>query len=185
MRRIETERLILRPFEAADHEAYQAIRAKPSVVRFVPDGEEGAKDAAAVAARFIEGARRCWESDGYGPWAAVERSEGRLIGHAGLRLLPQFGGETEILYMFDEPYWGRGYATEAATAARNAAFAEAKLPRVVALAAPENRGSINVMEKIGLRFERKATLYGLNAVCHAMDRKDWLARQSARQMRGA
>ena len=56
---------------------------------------------------------------------------GALIGHVGLRLLDEMNGETEILYMLDSAYWGRGLATEGALAARDYGFDQLKLKRLM------------------------------------------------------
>ena len=151
---IETERLLLRPFRPSDLEAYAAIRAKPEVVRFLPGGAESAARADEIAARSVSLFERLWREDpGYGPWAAIESASGRLVGHLGLRQLPELDGETEILYLLDSAVWGRGYATEGAAAARDYAFGPLGLARLIALALPENAASLRVMEKIGMRRE--------------------------------
>ena len=169
---IETERLLLRTFRPSDLEAYAAIRAKPEVVRFLPGGAESAARAQEIAARSVALFERLWcEDPGYGPWAAVESATGRLIGHLGLRHLPELGGETEILYLLDSAVWGRGYATEGAAAARDYAFGALDLARLIALALPENAASLRVMEKIGMR--REAGLieaFGLDLVRCVIDR---------------
>ena len=122
--RIETSRLTLRPFALGDIDAYAAIRAKPEVVRFLSGGEAAAAQAHEIADRTVRACLAAWsDGPGYGPWAVVETSSGRLIGHLGLRWLPELGGETELLYLLyllyllDSAAWGRGYATEGALAA--------------------------------------------------------------------
>jgi len=110
----ETQRLYLRPFEPADLEAYAVIRSRPSTARFLPGGEAGAK-ATASGVRTLWG-HDAWTAGGYAPWAVVEKISSQLIGHLGLRYLPEIQ-ETELLYMIDEPWWGRGLATEGGRAA--------------------------------------------------------------------
>jgi RimJ/RimL family protein N-acetyltransferase len=160
-----TPRLRLRPFRAADAPAYARICAKPEVMRHMPGGGEAraaraGREAPEAVARFAA----LWEEVGYGPWAVEDRATGALLGHAGLRLLPDLGGETEILYLLDSACWGRGLATEAAAAARDAGLGPLGLDRLVAYAAPGNRASTRVMEKIGMRFEGPARAFGLDAV---------------------
>ena len=113
-----------------------------------------------------------WDRVGYGPWAAVEAATGVLLGHLGLRLLPELGGETEILYMLDSAAWGRGLATEGARAARDFGFGRLGLPRLIALAVPENRASTQVMERVGMRPDGMVEAFGLGAVRYAMGRGD-------------
>lgn len=165
---IETARLTLRPFTFDDVPAYAAIRAKPEVMRFFPKTDETPEDG---ARRLIEHFMGHWRAPGYGPWAAIEKSSGQLVGHLGLRYLPEFG-ETEILYILDSTVWRRGLATEGAAAARDHAFDALDLKRVMAIALAENVASTGVMTKIGLRYERMATYKGFDVAYYALDRTD-------------
>lgn len=154
MTALETDRLILRPFERTDITAYAQLRCKPEVVRYLPGGEAAASRADEIAGRSVTAFASLWfdpDGPGYGPWAAIDRRSGALIGHIGLRRLDDMGGETEILYMLDSAVWGQGMATEGALAARDFAFQRLKLTRMIGMAAPENAGSLRVMEKIGMR----------------------------------
>ena len=139
LRTIETDRMLLRPFEPDDVAAYAAIRAKPEVVRHLPGGEATVQQADEIAKRIVLDFAAQWDKVGYGPWAVIEATSGRLLGHTGLRRLPEMGGETKILYMLDSSAWGRGLAAEAAIAARDFAFTKAGLSRVIAMALPEKR----------------------------------------------
>jgi len=166
---LETERLWLRPFEPGDLETYAAIRSKPPVARFLPGGEAGA-DAAAErvrAAGTIWG-RDAWNEGGYAPWAVIVKSGATLIGHLGLRHLPEID-ETELLYMIDQPWWGRGLVTEGGRAALQFARDRLGLSRLVAFALPENRGSIAVMRKLGFRDDGAQFIFGLDVVRHVLD----------------
>ncbi len=166
MATIETARLLLRPFTMEDVQAYAAIRANPRVMRFFPPtGETPTESARRLVGHFMGH----WRDTGYGPWAALDKSSGRFLGHLGLRFLPEFG-ETEVLYMLDDAVWGRGYATEGAAAARDFAFDRLGLKRIMAIALPENRASTRVMEKIGLRYERMAPFRGRMLAYYALDR---------------
>ncbi len=149
MTAIETARLLLRPFEDGDGPAYRAVRRKPGATRFLPshtvDPVEAARRSDATVAAF----REAWERDGYGPWAAVERASGRLVGHLGLRWLPDIG-ETELLFLIDPDAQGQGYASEGARAALAYGFDRLALPEIVAFALPENGASIAVLARLGM-----------------------------------
>jgi [ribosomal protein S5]-alanine N-acetyltransferase len=164
-----TPRLRLRRFRLEDAAAYAAIRSDPEVMRFLPGGgaaraARAAEEAPAAVAAFAT----AWDEVGYGPWAVEERATGRLIGHAGLRLLPELGGETEILYLLERAAWGRGLASEAAAAARDAGLGPLGLGRLVAYALPANAASLAVMRKIGMREEGPCEAFGLQAVRYAV-----------------
>ncbi|MBL8703011.1 MAG: GNAT family N-acetyltransferase [Alphaproteobacteria bacterium] len=147
---VETARLLLRPFTLDDADAYAAIRAKPAVARFITAWDEPIARLRVRMRDYLGEFIAHWDTHGYGPWAMVEKSSGTLIGHHGLRFLPEFA-ETEILYTLDDTAWGKGYATEGAVAAREFAFDAAGLGHVVALTRPENHGSRRVMERIGMQ----------------------------------
>nr|WP_264185663.1 GNAT family N-acetyltransferase [Roseicella aerolata] len=158
----------MRPFHPRDVAAYARIRARPEVMRFLPGGAARAATAAADTPGLVARFAALWEEVGYGPWAMEERATGLLLGHCGLRLLPELGGETEILYLLDRPHWGRGLATEAAVAARDFGLGCLGLPRLVAYALPENVASLRVMQRIGMRPEGPCEAFGLQAVRYAL-----------------
>ncbi len=165
-RTIETKRLILRPFAEEDVGAYAAILAKPDVVRHLPGGEARAAQAEEGARVIVPAFAALWMSPPhYGPWAAVEKGTGCLLGHLGLRHLPDLGGETELLYMLDSTAWGAGLATEGARAACDFAFKDLNLPRLIAMVLPANMASIRVLEKIGMiRKPGLVNAFGLQVV---------------------
>jgi [ribosomal protein S5]-alanine N-acetyltransferase len=165
---IETQRLALRPFEPDDQEAYAAIRSRPSNARYLPGGEAGANDAGIrLRAAGTPWGQDAWNVGGYAPWAVIEKSSSRLIGHLGLRFLPEIG-ETELLYLIDEPWWGQGLATEGGRAAVDFGRDRLGLKRIVAFALPKNAGSIAVMRKLGFQFEGEQAIFGLDTVRYVL-----------------
>ena len=181
MTAIETPRLHLRPFMAADIPAYAAIRAKPQVVRYLMGGAETAKQADEIAQARVTWFAALWEEPGgFGPWAVIEKASGGLIGHGGLRRWEALGNAPELLYMLDDTAWGKGYASEIAAAALRFGFETLGLPEIVAAAAPENIASIRVMEKAGMRRDPGLiTIEGVKAVRCVLRAKDWRAAQQA------
>ena len=145
---IETARLLLRPFQIDDIADYAAIRSKPEVIRYLPGGEARAGEARSVAEQVI--ALFTAPDKHPLPWALVEKSSGRLIGHLGLRRLDEMEGAVELLYTLDSSVWGKGYATEGARAALAHGFDVLKLDRIIGLAMTENTASRNVLIKLGM-----------------------------------
>ena len=86
-------------------------------------------------------------------------------------------GEVELLYTFEQTYWGRGYATEAATACVRFAFERTRLNRLIAMAYPEHHRSRHVMEKLGMRFEKEEPFRTLPTVWYALTPLDFAARE--------
>jgi ribosomal-protein-alanine N-acetyltransferase len=66
--------------------------------------------------------------------------------------------DVDIGYAFLPRFWARGYAVEAARAAKDYAKVEVGLKRLVAIVDPVNEGSIRVLEKLGLRYEKMVRL---------------------------
>jgi [ribosomal protein S5]-alanine N-acetyltransferase len=106
--------------------------------------------------------REAWKADGFAPWAVVEKTSARLIGHLGLRYLSEIN-ETELLYLIDEPWWGQGLATEGGHAAVRFAREQLRASHLVAFIVPENIASISVVGKLGFRRDGEQSIFGLNA----------------------
>jgi ribosomal-protein-alanine N-acetyltransferase len=105
-------------------------------------------------AAFLHNAMAHWEHYGYGQYV-LRDSAGAFVGRAGLRRVTfDERDELEIMYALDAPFWGRGLATEFATALRSLALETLNAPSVVAFTLHANRASQRVMEKAGLRYER-------------------------------
>jgi ribosomal-protein-alanine N-acetyltransferase len=91
-----------------------------------------------------------------------EPDGGLTIQHVASRAPEPEGSwlEVELAYLLDKPYWGRGLGTEAARAIVGYAFERLHLPRLICLFDPENHASRRVAEKVGMTFERTATIEG-------------------------
>ena len=166
---IRTTRLLLRPFRPEDLPAYTAIRSDPETARYLPGGAAAAAESPERARKIIRAwGDGAWQDGGYAPWA-VEHVEngGRLIGHLGLRHLPEIGA-TELLYLLERPAWGRGFATEGARAAIAFARDRLGLAYLVALAMPENTASIAVMRRCGFAHEGPIRIFGIDGVRYGL-----------------
>lgn len=93
-----------------------------------------------------------WILRGYGRWAVEERATGALVGLVGL-WEPDGFPELELGYDLMNGFEGRGFATEAARAAR--AFARERLgrDRLISVIAPGNEGSKRVARRLGAAYE--------------------------------
>lgn len=165
---LETERLLLRHFEADDLDTYtERIFADADVTRYLPKSQFAPRERAERTMKvFIDH----WTQHPYGPWAVVEKSSGQLMGHCGLRYLTDIQ-ETEVLYALGKDFWNKGYATEAARASVDFGFQNG-VTRVIALAVPDNTASRKVMENCGLKYVKDAQLFGLDLVYYALDKSE-------------
>lgn len=85
-----------------------------------------------------------------------------MLGYTGLTQFPDVAGqpEVEIGYRLARPFWGKGYATEAAMAVRDYGFDSLGFDRLISLIDPDNTASVRVAEKTGLQYEKDAVLPG-------------------------
>jgi RimJ/RimL family protein N-acetyltransferase len=102
-----------------------------------------------------------WAEHGFGPWVLIERGSEEMVGRGGLRWTEIDGARlVELPWALRSDRWGRGLATEAASAAVE--WAESlRLPEVAALVLPDNVRSQHVAENAGLRLAGETLHAGL------------------------
>ncbi|MBV9014809.1 MAG: GNAT family N-acetyltransferase [Alphaproteobacteria bacterium] len=154
---VETARLRLRAFHAADLDAYSAMQANPEIMRHLLTGNTATPVQTWYTMLTSMGS---WALRGYGMWAVEEIAGGRFVGSVGT-FQPLDWPEPEIAYSLDRPFWGQGLATEAAGAAREWLFTHFPLQRAASFIRPENRASIRVAEKLGAVLEGITELRGV------------------------
>jgi ribosomal-protein-alanine N-acetyltransferase len=164
MHSLQTQRLILRPFEETDLDDLWALYSDPEVVRYLSSGLLGREETAVRLRRMMDH----WQAHGYGIWAVIRKEDRRFIGRCGIANVHD-DEEHELVYTFARASWGQGYATEAARAAVEYGFMQLKFPRVIALAVAENLASRNVMRKLGMTFEKVIPFMGHEALRHRLD----------------
>ncbi len=152
---LRTDRLILRAFHAADIDAWAAMEADPEVRRYRGNDPRSPEQVWAM----METSLGQWALRGYGVFAVERVADGGFIGFTGV-LHPADWPEPELSYSFARAAWGRGFATEAAAAARNWAFSPAGFARLASFILPENARSIRVAQKLGAERDGAVTLRG-------------------------
>lgn len=151
-----TERLILRPMEDADLDAFCEMMDRQEVRAslHVPPGFSRAD-----AWRAIAQWRGQWELRGSGHWSLEERATGRWIGRAGLHRpeVDDWPG-LEVGWALHPEEWGKGYATEAGSAAIAYAFEVMLVDEVWSVILPENHRSQAVASRLGLTLLEERVL---------------------------
>jgi RimJ/RimL family protein N-acetyltransferase len=165
-----TERLALRRFTDGDLGPLLDVFGDAEVMRYV-GAERSPLDRGGVAA-LLAAAQAHWTAHGFGLLAIVDRETGRLIGEVGLHVLED-GPDVEVGYTLARAAWGRGYATEAATAVLRWGFAGLRLHRVVAVADPANHASLRVLDKLGMARRGMRDCYGAHMVEYAQSLVAW------------
>lgn len=143
------ERVVLRPWRAADKAAFRRMGANPRVMEFLP----GLLDTAQSDA-LAERIAGTLERRGWGWWALEVPGVAEFGGFVGLgepAYQMPFGPAVEVAWRLDEPLWGHGYATEAARLALNFGFQELGLAEIVSFTAIVNGRSQAVMRRLDMR----------------------------------
>lgn len=151
MMTLETDRLILRPWGGRDRAPFAAINADPEVRRYYYPSILNA----AEAGLLIDSAIEELAARGFGFLAAERKSDGALIGGAGLsRPDPEVPGdhEIEIGWILGREFWRQGYATEAALACFSFAWSALRAPEVIGYTSAINSPSRRAMEKAGMEY---------------------------------
>jgi ribosomal-protein-alanine N-acetyltransferase len=174
---LQTERLVLRNLTMDDLDELAAIYGDPDVRHYFPEGTLNREETKEELEWFID---VYYARYGYGLWATVDKGTGEFIGRCGLipwtiLLSPTGelalggtgdhpvgpeGSEVEVAYMLAKRSWGRGLATEAATAIVAYGFEQLDLERLICLIDPENVASMRVAEKIGMTLDGNVELDG-------------------------
>lgn len=144
---IRTRRLLLRRWRRTDRAPFAAMNADPAVMEHFPGTlSRAASDAAA------DDIERHFAVHGWGLWAVEIPGDAPFIGDVGLwPATSTLGHEAvEVGWRLARPYWGRGYASEAARAALRFGFDDLGLEEIVSFTVPQNIRSIAVMERIGM-----------------------------------
>jgi RimJ/RimL family protein N-acetyltransferase len=172
--RLETDRLILRGMHTGDFEIWAGFMADPEVMRYL-SGPMTRTDAWRTIAMTLGH----WELRGYGMWAVERKADGALIGRVGM-LNPEGWTGLEVGWTLGRPYWGQGYATEAAAAAMRYAFLTQPVDRVVSNIDPEHLASqavaLRLGEKKGHTTELMVSGHSFTVDVWSISRADWLAR---------
>jgi [ribosomal protein S5]-alanine N-acetyltransferase len=171
---IETERLTLRTYVRDDMETIFRMITDPDVRRFFPDRSHKREDILASLPARME----FWKQNGFGQFGVCERSSGNLFGYCGLKPLDDTE-EIEIYYGFLRDAWGRGYATESATAVLRFGFEEAGLERIAGCTHPENFASQKVLQNIGLVRAGETFHYDMDLFYFAVEKSSYRAPAAA------
>jgi RimJ/RimL family protein N-acetyltransferase len=142
----ETERLQCRRLTPDDFQAMLEVYGDADAMRWVGDGSPITEDG---VRRWIEVTENNYQKRGYGMFALVEKSTGKVIGFCGI-VHPGGQQEAEVKYAFLRSYWGQGFATEAVGELIKYGEQKHGLTYMIATVAPENLASQSVLSKVGM-----------------------------------
>jgi len=173
---IETPRLKLRQWHSADIAPYTAMLADSATARFitvdgkaVEDGMTGWRHTVVMAGH--------WAIHGAGMFAVEEKHSGTFVGRVGPWFPPAWP-DFEIGWGITSHAQGKGYATEAARAAIDWAFATFEIAQVIHCIDRENVASQGVARRLGATRQREIDLFGHAADMWVTTREAWTASQA-------
>ncbi len=151
---LETDRLWLRRFTAADGDNLFALDNDPAVMRFLNGGLPTPR--AVIERDFLPLILGYYERfAGYGFWAVIEKATGAFLGWFSFRPRDEaHPGVVELGYRLSRAAWGQGYATEGARALIDHGFTVLVVEHVYATTYQDNLASRRVMEKAGMMLVR-------------------------------
>jgi len=168
---IRSERLILRPWRAADIEPNTAMLGDPISGRFITaDGKPvtdpfvGWRNAAIMSGH--------WMLHGVGMFVVEEKSSGAFVGRVGPWFPPGWPG-FEVGWGIASGFRGKGYALEAARAAIDWSFATFELDEIIHTIDHENTASQVVARRLGAEKGRETDLFGHAADIWVTSRDKW------------
>jgi len=163
---LETDRLRFRLFREDDFPTYETWCANIEIMRYL-----GGKTFDEVqAARHMAYLAGHWTLYGYGYYVCEEKASGKMIGRVGFTNHPGWPG-FELGWVLGRPWWGRGYAVEAAIRCRDYAFDEMGRDRLISLIRPDNVRSVNVAVKIGETLAGEVELLGSKALVYEIRKR--------------
>lgn len=157
MKILETKRLELRRLTPEDAPFILELLNDPLFLRFV--GDKGIRTLDGARGYIINGPMASYAQHGFGLFHVSLKPAGTPIGMCGL-LKREVLEDVDVGFAYLPRFSGQGYATEAARATIDYGRTVLGLKRIVAITAPDNAGSQNVLRKIGLRHEKTLKLPG-------------------------
>lgn len=152
---LETNRLILQIWTQADADALFEIMRDARVMRYLADGKPFTFE---KVEEFLIWAENYQKENGFCRWKVIEKTSGKIIGSCGFAR-PHGTEEVELGYLLSQKSWGKGFATEAASACRLYGFGKLGFREIIAMTDLENAASQKVLEKIGF-VRRGVEIYG-------------------------
>ncbi len=150
--RIETARLILRLPQREDFDAYAEMIGDEEAARYIG----GHLPRAAAWRKFLQ-MPGAWAIQGFGMFSVVDKASGEWLGQLG-PWKPEGWPGNEVGWAFRRAAWGRGYATEAAEAAIDWAFARLGWDDMIHCIDPANRASQALAARLGSRSRGRGRL---------------------------
>ena len=163
----ESDRLYFKEFEPIDHKLIFDLNKDPDVTKFTGDPISSIEQAEEVLLNVIIPQYKTY---GFGRWAVYVRSTDNFIGWSGLKFLKE-SNEIDLGYRFMKPFWGKGYAGEAALATVRFGFEVKDLDEIIGRAVPQNIYSIKILQACGMEYFADTSCHGHDAATYRITKE--------------
>ncbi|HWQ34793.1 MAG TPA: GNAT family N-acetyltransferase [Blastocatellia bacterium] len=166
---IESGRLRYRPLTLGDVDEMHRLWIDPGVRKYLWDDRVISAEEAREAG---EASVSLYQDKGFGLWGISFRDTVKLIGFCGYWFFHD-PPELQLLYGIAPDYWGKGLATEAAQTMIRYGFERLSLDQIAASTDAPNQASVRVMEKAGMKFDKRIEKNGLDTIYYLIRREEW------------
>lgn len=171
LNKLKTPRLTFRKVNLEDADQWMEFFNSFEALRFLPFKQNSRK----ACLEWLERQELRYEETNSGLCALIERSSGEMVGQCGLLLQEMKDrDEIEIGYHLIPRFWKKGYATEAAGAAKNFAFEKDLSESLISIIHVENVNSQKVAERNGMKKERKMEWRGFPVFIYRITKEEWV-----------
>jgi RimJ/RimL family protein N-acetyltransferase len=160
---LSTERLILTTPKVEDLDEVFELQSDPEVMRHIGDGAR----TRALVETFLKMAMEHYAKHSFSFFSVREKETNHFVGQAGLVYLGYDDNQPniEVGYRLHTTYWGKGYATELTTALIEWGFRTLNIPKLMAVADPNNLASHKVLLKAGMTYSGTTTYWNREVSC--------------------
>jgi [ribosomal protein S5]-alanine N-acetyltransferase len=166
---IDTERLRLTPLERGRASDLHALWIEPEVRRHLWDDQIVPLS---QTEEIVQRNEELFARSGFGLWAIAAQPSKEICGFAGFWHFRE-PPELELILGLRAQHWGKGFASEAGTATIRYGFEALGFDRVRGSADVANARSIRLMERLGMRFDRRQIVAGLDTVFYEVRAPIW------------
>lgn len=165
MRILETNRLYLKEFHISDADKMFLLNSDPKVIQFTGDRAfNNLEETIELIQNYDH-----YKIYGFGRWSVFLKDTNEYIGWCGLKYTKE-KDEYDIGFRFFKEHWNKGYATESALACIDLGFTKFKMNKIIGRAMSANIGSVKVLEKMGLKFEKNFDFDGVEGVIYSIEK---------------
>lgn len=166
---IETQRLTLAPYVAADAAAMAALHADAVVMDYLKDSKTlTAEEVAETFARYLN----CWREYGYSLFAVRLKSDDTFIGECGFWNRTDKPG-VSMRFITHHRFWGNGYGREMNEAVTAWLFSETDVMSFWAVTQSRNKGAVAILRRLGGRLTETAHMGQPGLLRFDVDRHAW------------